>query len=268
MKKRTSNLLSFYGNPFQQGIFFSMYQSNLFSDIFTPLNCSTEEDFHQMDMDYIYNRSGFKTLSIMLKALYDGYVVDDSGDLVELFNGQRVTYDRVVTELDKQIINGVIFKKFHDKWKKLTDTLSVQYDILKPFDIEMTEDRNNDNLTSGGGVTRTYNTTDSSTLGTETQTTETDSKFAFNSETDIPTDKSNILAQNSGTDTMSKSGTVGDDTDYHRLIEKERHYTRKGNIGNHTNQQLINEEREMLKFQIFDTIYDDLDSVLTLSKYN
>ena len=41
----------------------------------------------------------------------------------------------------------------------------------------------------------------------------------------------------------------------------------KADIGNKTAQELINEQRELLKYQILDSIYEDLDSVLTRSCY-
>lgn len=269
MSKRTANLLAFYGNPFKSGVFHSIFDSGLFVDVFTPLEVVTEEDFQQMDCDYLLNASGLKSMSVLLKALYDGYVVDDSGELVEIYNGEKVTWDRVISALDKQLINGIIYKKFYNKWKNLVATLNVEFDMLSPFNVELKE-KNSDDLTSGGGVTRTYNKTDTNQLGTKVTDTTKSYKNAFNdnSAQGTPTDTVEDTVNNSGTDTYKETGTVGDDTTYHREIIRGREYTRKGNIGNHTNQELINAQREMLKYQIFDTIYSDLDSVLTRSKYN
>lgn len=269
MSKRTANLLAFYGNPFKSGVFHSIFDSGLFVDVFTPLGVVTEEDFQQMDCDYLLNASGLKSMSVLLKALYDGYVVDDSGELVEIYNGEKVTWDRVISALDKQLINGIIYKKFYNKWKNLVATLNVKFDMLSPFSVHL-EESNYDYLTSDGGVKRTYDKTDKTTPNTTTTETIKNYKNAFNdnSAQGTPIDNSEDKIINSGSDTYAQSGTVTDDTNYGRKIDRGRNYTRTGNIGNHTNQELINAQREMLKYQIFDTIYSDLDSVLTRSKYN
>ena len=56
----------------------------------------------------------------------------------------------------------------------------------------------------------------------------------------------------------------GTETD---TIEHDTTLTRSGNIGVTTSQQMIESERKLWDYNIFKTIYEDVDSILTLSIY-
>lgn len=93
------------------------------------------------------------------------------------------------------------------------------------------------------------------------------------SDTDTET-FNNISNKNSESGTDSKSNTTQQTdnknitTTYQRENTFEQNINFEGNIGNHTIQELIKQEREKYMYQIFDTIYQDLDSVLVRKSYD
>lgn len=125
--------------------------------------------------------------------------------------------------------------KYKDKWNKLISLLNTKYDPLKPFDITLIE-------TSGD------------TLDTEKDRTtynDNEKTYGFNSNSAVPTDDS--------------SGTTN--REYKRTIDKNRDYTRKGNIGNTSFQDLVKQEREVANYQISEIIYNDIADFICRGKY-
>lgn len=319
-------LIELYKNPRLNGIFFSMSKNNTLNSLFFNTFGFQAADYHAMDIQYLYNKSGLKTASVLVENFLNGYIVDDLGDFVLMQDGRRVTWDYVMSQVDEDIINTIILHQFYDKWNKLAETLSLQYDVLSPFSMKTVEDIT-DNLTSqdsntgkrtdSGTMTDSRkivsNETDDKTINNTTNynnTTETENSgtgngsntnneniFGFNSSGNVPannsngsnssefsnngrvTDSSSTTDSGSSTDTKNstvdnnsiltddKSVNTQNDRNYSRDNTINRNTVRTGNIGNRSNQQLINEQREMLKWQFFDVVYKDLDSVLTRSKY-
>lgn len=66
---------------------------------------------------------------------------------------------------------------------------------------------------------------------------------------------------NSGTDTIQSEDSREDSSDEVRTL------TRSGNIGVTTTQQMIEQERQLWRDSYFDTLYSDLDEMLTLGVY-
>lgn len=259
MKKR---LIDFYSNPIKNGIFYSLYNNNNFKELFNKLKLNDEQEVHSLDCDYIYNRSGLKTVSLLMRRIVDGYVVTDNGDGVFTFvNGklQKVTWDWILSQSNQDIINSIIKVRYLKKWSELADTLSYDYDALNPFRMD-TDSKYSDTLDSEG-----RNETSSSGVSDGiTNSSGTDNIFGFNSSSEVPSDSSEGLIKNNNINSSETSGT----SEYVRNNSGERTITRKGNIGNKSSQQLIEEQRKLLMYQIFDIIYSDLDSVLTCSKYH
>lgn len=271
-------LLDLYRNPRTNGIFFDMSQDESLKALFAPLGMSTDNDFHNMDFDYLYNRSGLKAMSVMIQVIADGYIMDDTGDWVRDRYGHLISYEHMLSLIDEQVINSVIKTKFMKKWASLIETFSVEFDILNPYrmDTQTDEEQSDETQNSGGHtLSRTgTNKVEESSSGNETATnSENDSTYGFNSVDAVPTDKSSGTDNSDYSDEHNETHTRDTQdtfTDTHKINKTaNRNITRsmKGNIGNHTNQELINAQREMLRYQIFDTIFDDLDTILTCPYY-
>lgn len=119
--------------------------------------------------------------------------------------------------------------KFFDKWESLLTTLDLDYNPIHNYD--MTEDEK---------------------VNTYLETSDNVDKYTngFNSSTASPTDKS------------ENTITVDGDWDNNK-----RQLTRKGNIGVTTTQQMLEAEIKLRQYNILEQMFEDVDSVLTLSVY-
>ena len=191
-------------------------------------------------------------------------------------------YDEGTDNWETDIANMLV-SLYKRKWLKLIDTYSIEYDALKPYAMSLHDELVRDHLTSRDVVNRTDNETenstehgegtDSSSSHSEGSDTSTDSYFGFNTTT-TPVDTNKTAGENAqdtsregetsrdttSERTNSRTGVRGDD--YTRDRESERDITRSGNIGNKTNQELITEEREMLRWNVIIQIFSDIDKIL------
>ena len=184
----------------------------------------------QLDLDYLFNRSGNKITS----SLVDFFVDRETGK---------------INNLSMTTLANVLFTKYGNKWAKEYATLSLQYNPINNYD--MVEQMTNDITTHQFGHTNTR--TDNTNETSETE------KAGFNSSTYSPADKVSIKG-NAGTVADVETGTNTDTRNY-RL-------TRSGNIGVTTSQQMIESERKLWLWNFFDDIvYPDIDRVLTINMY-
>lgn len=184
----------------------------------------------QLDIDYLFNRSGNKITS----TLVDFFVDRETGK---------------IDNLSMTSLAMVLYTKYGNKWNKEYATLSLQYNPINNYD--MVEQMTNDITTHQFGHTNTR--TDNTNETSETE------KAGFNSSTYSPVDKVSTKG-NAGTVADVETGTNTDTRNY-RL-------TRSGNIGVTTSQQMIESERKLWLWNFFDEIvYPDIDRVLTINMY-
>lgn len=69
------------------------------------------------------------------------------------------------------------------------------------------------------------------------------------------------------TDSNTSSSTITDSSTENIESVVNRKIVRKGNTGNITMQELIRQQRELVKFNIIEVMCDDIDSVLTRARY-
>ena len=127
------------------------------------------------------------------------------------------------------------------------------------------------NTTDGLSTTSntTSNRTADNTVNDKSTNNGSTNEYAYGFNSDIK------VGTNDNVDNMKISRDVTDKTTtssknankYDRVGTENTTIRRSGNIGNKSQQQLIEEERELLQWQLFDVIFNDLDSVLTRSKY-
>lgn len=243
--KKPLRLKDIYKTPYISGIFqYMTEQSEVMNNFFNDIIDSTANNIHTLDIDYIFNRSGDKRISVLLENVYANYVIDDNDNYCTLRNGKRVTFDsdEFLKDLSDTIISNIIAVKFYKKWTKLYKALNADYDALKPYSMQLKDDLQI-NRTNDGTNTRDFKETNN------------DSTYGFNSVTETPTDNS----VNTDTGTGTTHSTSEDKHD--------RTINRSGNIGNKSAMQLLEEELHFRKNIIIEEIYNDLDSVLTRNHY-
>lgn len=261
---RIRKLNDLYPNPVQNGIFYAMSRNTDLKVLFGKLGIADDIDFHSIDLDYIYNHSGEKTLSVLATkyieqfVFAEGFVVDPAGN--------RVTFYDAINSISNVMVLFVIKTRFFNKWEKLIDTLNEDYDFLSPYQMNVEESGNNisehtiDESTSNNGKIISE---DSST----NENTNKSSNYGYDSDTPSPADESEGTNNSSSSGTTTNTNTRTNTKTEDNKEMSSRTIKRSGNIGNKTAQELINEQRELLKYQILDSIYEDLDSVLTRSCY-
>lgn len=253
---KRNNLLEFYPNPRNNGIFYSMSKQQEFVTFFNRIGIISEQDFHSIDFDYLYNSSGFKSMSVLLENIYRGLVIDEDDNFATLFNHKKVTWDYVINKVDEDLINFVIKIRYLDKWNKLLTSYLTEFNPLTPYTMKIIEGKT-DTFKSNNNRFSQNNSNENSSSYLDND------RNAFNStDAPIPTDGQNSHSD----DTLTTTGSSNDD--YNSSRENNRELTREGNIGNHSAAQLLIEQMNFLRYRIIPEIYSDLDSILTRSKYN
>lgn len=157
-----------------------------------------------------------------------------------LENREEISETFPLTKEQMTTISHIISNRYTFKWQRLYDIYKTNYDAMSPYDMSIDEES-------------------SDTLDTKSKSTNSS------------TDQSNFFGYNDTSDDgvpQSRDINTTERTDeYNRTNPKTRTITRKGNIGNITKQELIEKERNVLKWQMWDTIYGDLDNILTSGIY-
>lgn len=238
-----------YPRPFIQNVFTDMKTDDELNTILSKILKSNDE-WSSIGVEYIYNKSYSKRISPMLEALLRSYVIDD--DYQYVYAGdEKITWGEFIENFNHKILNDIIRVRYRVKWKQLIvalEELQNKYDILSPFHTDLEDNIKQDYLGSD-----TVNSTEKHNTDNESGV------FPFNvngaSDTAVPISKD------------KESLNYEDKSKYTRNGAHQRTATRSGNIGNMSNQQLIEEEINLRKHQIIDIIFDDLDNVLTRNFY-
>lgn len=153
---------------------------------------------------------------------------------------------------------GVFSNARSYKWTTAYNTINLKYNPIENYDRMETTTRdyehNNTNTTNDTQKT-TNKQTDSETVDV--------SKYAFDSNTATPTDN-NLRNQNLSTD-VDYSETLGAENkeNHTENINTRTH----GNIGVTTSQQMLQSEREVADFDIYNYIVKDIITHLTVEVY-
>lgn len=179
----------------------------------------------------------------LLQPKFDWMSVEDAKTLdldYYLNHGQRSIsplYEQLInqqaTNVDFNALNklaDIIYLKFKDKWNRIYDAYIKS--IYKPLEnYSMIEvEKNATKVTS----------TDSTKGGS----------YGFNSDVSVPVNDSN-----------STSVVEGNGED------NKRELTRSGNIGVTTSQQMLESEIQLRKYNFYEELFKDVNSVVTLSIY-
>lgn len=201
----------------------------------------------------------------------------------------------ILSTANKQKLANVIFNVFKDKWTHEYALLLADYNPLYNYDLEEHE--------TPAETTNTIRPSETTTTITPTETTETirpaetttNSKpaktvtengvSAFNSANYVSDTKTIIEGDNNdkGTEsvTVNQAGTnklevdtagtnkfeVDTEGSESITVQKERTLTRKGNIGVTTTQTLMRQELSFWQWSFYESVFKDIDSVLTLYIY-
>lgn len=201
--------------------------------------------------------------------------------------------DEVATPRSK--LADTLFIMYGDKWLKLWDVLHAEYNPLNNYDMTETETPAEITHTITPAETTTTETpAETTTTITPAETTDTvkppktvveNEVSAFNSSSYEDSNKTTTTGDSSdkGTNvfTVDAAGTTSIDVDTAGstsidvdtagsdvlTVQNARELTRSGNIGVMSSQALIDSELRLREYNYYLTVFNDIDTLLTLSIY-
>ena len=174
------------------------------------------------------------------KDKYSNTIILDN--LYQYSHSNRLICASLCDNLDLATLVEMIYTINIENWNKLFENYTITY---KPIDnYSMTEKSKKIN-------TGSQNNTQSGTATSES----TSSIFAYN------VDTSNPASSSTATSTPNLENVRTDN-----LVE-ENELTRSGNVGVTTSAQMIEENIKLWIWKFFDTIFKDIDKVLTIGVY-
>lgn len=208
-------------------------------DVDLPWEDSVESTV--LDIEYFGNRSGGKFVAPVIMNLL--------GDEEELLESDRILLARI------------IWTKFGEPWKHLWETNVVAYNPIHNYNMtdrrELSKGESEAKVGHGSSV-------DTTTHG---RTNEVQENVAGINNTNNKGKLADVsTSQEGGTTVVQDVNDRKDDSV--RATNEVETTTRSGNIGVTTTQQMILADREVWKWNFFDQVYKDIDSVLSLPFYD
>lgn len=241
----------------QNTIFYALYVA----DTNKELKFLNLIDVPLYNLEYYYNRSGFKYISPYFDTLIKHY-------------------EDITTALNKIALNLVL--KFKDKWNKIYDALLIDYNPTDDYNLQrVKEGGSTQNETTNRSLERTgtENETRDTTFTRKddnTQNNNEDNKvFGFNSSEAVDSDKlignttNNRNINDTQNDTTVNDTTRNDTENSTREADNEYNSTEtvRGKSNESSYQKMIEDELELRKNIFIDTVYNDIDSLLVLRIY-
>ena len=197
-------------------------------------------------------------------------------------------------ENTREKLARIIYTMFADKWAKLWALMEIEYNPLSNYDMEEHETPAEITHTvSPAETTETMTPAETTETTTPAETTETITPAETTTETKpAKTVSENEVSAFNSSDysDATKTTTTGDASDKgtesidvdtagtNKLevdtagtdvltVQNERTLTRSGNIGVTTSQQMAQSEIELRKWLYYQSVFNDIDNILTLSIY-
>ena len=219
-------------------------------------------------------KTGEETDADLIKNLNMAYHGSHSGDK----NISPIVHKFLTSEdaETREKLAGIIYTMFGDKWSKLWDAFNMEYNPLNNYDMVETETPAETTHTITPAETTETITPAETTMETKPAKVVTENEIsAFNSSSYEDSAKTTATGDvnDKGTDvfTVDESGVNKIEVDAAGsdvfTVQNERTLTRSGNIGVTTSQQMLQSEIELRKWLYFNSVFNDIDTILTLSIY-
>lgn len=190
--------------------------------------------------------------------------------------------DGTLSEESLAGLSNVVLSMYKINWTKLWQAVNQDYDATSNYNItEITSDT--EGTTQSGTISykknqinESKNTNNDSNNSTINNVASNDnSLYGFNSEDSVKSssDDGTSTKTETGSNTSSSDGTnkfTADDSDVSnntKTVTNEHTMTKKGNIGVMTYQSMLKSEIEVRKWNFFEQVFSDVDSILALSIY-
>ena len=271
-----------FPNPFRKGVF--GYITSKLSELGFLIDSifkyfqgtSTDPDYIKyVDLHFnsLYGERKLSCLAVMLldKTVEEEYhaeiyTIDTPGNFV-LSDGKFVVTYKIIEDFISRTLVNIISNKYYNKWNKVFETYKLDYEVLSPYNMSIT-DNTEDTMTSNDKFnTSRYNRQEGTENSTNNDNTQS-SVYAYNSATASPNENSTTDTSLNSTTTQNNTTTGNDNRDYTRDNSIKKTITRKGNIGNTLPQEMIERQRKLLDTLLYDIIFKDIATVISRERYN
>lgn len=166
------------------------------------------------------------------------------------------------------VISNAIYEIYFRKWNISHESLITHYSPLKPLQMESNYDTITDHMETATKYDNKRDKTGSNSDNNETEYDNTDNKiYGFNSVDGANSDSSKNTSKDNSNGTFESSDTYHGNDSYTRDANSHKTVTRSGNIGNRLPSEMLLKEIEFRKNMMRDIITNDINAILTRSKY-
>lgn len=161
---------------------------------------------------------------------------------------------------------GVWSKRRQETWQKLYDSTQLEYNPIENYDRkeDVTETREISRETSGKTSGTTGETTNTESAANNETKRDVSAENASDYQADSRDTGSGTIKDSGQRDLNMESETTGDESSLDKFTHTNRTH---GNIGVTTSQQMIQSERELVRYVIYDEIADDYRDAFCLDLY-
>lgn len=237
-------LIEVFPDWMTNGLFIRL--GGIFPDLEWARNRGSELDFL-----YFGNHSGDKETSPLI-------------DKITERNGGVVSPEMVT------VLSNVIYTKYGVTWDKLYKVLSEQYNPIENYSM-VEEETPNITRTETPNVTKTNTTTEQRNVEVTTDADSNNKVYGFNSTSAVPQSETSNGSTVTTKSDADKNVVTETGTETGTRTETEtgnRRLTRSGNIGVTTSQQMLESEIKLWEWSFYETVFKDVDKILTSPLYN
>lgn len=176
---------------------------------------------------------------------------------------------------NSQLLAASIWSIYGNSWTKLWNAAQMQYDITNNYNVSehyervADDDRGIDRTRTDAGESKDSTSSITDTTSTNSQDNST---RAFNSDSPVPTTSTNGSGTDHTIETSTVDGTTSNDTSENTIdkLHSSESYTRTriGNVGQNTYQELIKQELDLWKWNLYSQLFEDADRFMVLSVYD
>lgn len=233
---------------------------------------------HSSNFTTLYNfiRKKINYASVYIFDALDNYIVKNSQKTLSMAVKKNIqwygleNYESVYLPsiLSIDIVSSTIYNIFVSKWNRIAEDFNLEYDALKPLDMESRYNTQTDHMETTTKYDNKRDKTGSNSDNNETEYDNTDNKiYGFNSTDGVNSDSSKNTSKDNSNGTFESSDTYHGNDSYTRDANSLKIINRLGNIGNRLQSEILMKEIEFRKNMLRDIIVNDINSVLTRSKY-
>lgn len=194
------------------------------------------------------------------------YTIDTPGNFV-LSDGKFVVTYKIIEDFISKTLFNIISNKYYNKWNKVFETYKLDYDVLSPYNMSIT-DNTEDTMTSKDKFNTSRDNRQEGSENSINNDNTQSSVYAYNSATASPNENSTTDTSLNSITTQNNTTTGNDNRDYTRDNSIKKTITRKGNIGNTLPQEMIERQRKLLDTLLYDIIFKDIATVISRERYN